>query len=94
MMYPYVIGGKSSKGLPYNFLPGVLDIISPTIKKTASSVALTYYSHLKILQILYRFYKRGCDTEPRIQMDSIRSPGKLLELCLESTWSPSGPSSR
>jgi hypothetical protein len=57
MMYLYMIGGISSKGLPYNFLPGVLDIISPTIKGTASSGALTYYSHLKILQILYCFYK-------------------------------------
>ena len=33
---------------------------------------------------------RGSYTEPRILMESIRSPGKLLELDQESTWSPSG----
>src|ERR1700683_3520704 len=33
---------------------------------------------------------RGRDTEPRILMDSIRSPNKLHGLFLESTWSPSG----
>src|SRR6202789_3487866 len=32
----------------------------------------------------------GSYTEPRILMDSIRSPGKVLELDQESTWSPSG----
>src|SRR5882762_569776 len=34
--------------------------------------------------------KGGSCTEPRILMDSIRSPGKLLILYLESTWSPPG----
>ena len=33
---------------------------------------------------------RGHDTEPRILMESIRSPGKLLILYQESSWSPSG----
>src|ERR1700683_277714 len=33
---------------------------------------------------------RGSYTEPRILMDSIWSPGKHLEVCQESTWSPSG----
>src|SRR6202044_3152797 len=32
----------------------------------------------------------GSYTEPRILMESIRSPGKVLELDQESTWSPSG----
>src|SRR5882762_7314477 len=32
----------------------------------------------------------GSYTEPRILMDSIRSPGRLLKLHQESTWSPSG----
>src|ERR1700692_1184299 len=33
---------------------------------------------------------RGSYTEPRILMDSIRSPGRLLKLHQESTWSPPG----
>ena len=32
----------------------------------------------------------GHDTEPRILMDSIGSPGKLLKMYQESCWSPSG----
>src|SRR5258705_12275736 len=35
-------------------------------------------------------FLRGRYTEPRSQMDSTRSPGKLLKLYQESTWSPSG----
>src|ERR1700683_1542675 len=38
----------------------------------------------------YCLIRRGHDTEPRILMDSIRSPGKLLKLYQESCWSPSG----
>src|ERR1700735_3185394 len=43
-----------------------------------------------LLVILFCGIKRGSYTEPRILMESIRSPGKLLELDQESTWSPSG----
>ena len=43
-----------------------------------------------LLHASVTFISGGCDTEPRILMDSIRSPGKLLELYQESTWTPSG----
>src|SRR5882762_85635 len=38
----------------------------------------------------YQLPVRGSYTEPRILMDSIRSPGRLLKLHQESTWSASG----
>src|ERR1700685_856882 len=45
---------------------------------------------VKCCCFLVTHYVGGSYTEPHILMDSIRSPGKLLELCQESTWSPSG----
>jgi hypothetical protein len=53
---PYETGGKSSKGLPFNSIPGVLVITYPTIKATASIEERTYYSLLKTLQTPFRFF--------------------------------------
>src|ERR1700683_1842597 len=56
MMYPCKIGTKSSNGLPYIILQGVLGIIYPTIKGIGSFKAQTYYSRLKKLQIDEQLY--------------------------------------
>src|ERR1700734_3430273 len=66
-------------------------VVDPTIVKHEYKVLCGERIHLRKL-----FKYQSCEslggsyTEPRILMDSIWSPGKLLELCQESTWSPSG----